>query len=179
MTTSTGTGDSPAPPAKQRSTRRLLLSLAAALGLAGAGAILIMNSPAKQTPAPAATVTSLPVDTAAAPDHVVAYYFHTTYRCVSCRKIEAYSKLAVETAFAGDLASGRLQWRTINIEDEGNEHFVEDYQLYTKSLILSDQRLGREVRWKNLTRVWELLGNEPAFVDYVQTETRAFLMDLP
>ena len=127
------------------------------------------------TKAPTVSTVNTPV-----PDNgVVAYYFHTSYRCSSCRKIEAYSKLAIETAFAGDLAAGRLQFRPINIEENGNGHFVEDYKLYTKSLVLSDRRSGREVRWKNLNRVWELLGNEPAFVDYVQRETHAYLDSLP
>ena len=177
MTTSSGPDGSAAPSPKRRSNRRILFALAAVIALAGAGAALIMNTPARR--APAAVVSQLPVDTTVAPDGVVAYYFHTTYRCTSCRKIEAYSKLAVETAFASDLASGRLRWQPVNIEHEGNEHFVKDYQLYTKSLILSERRSGHEVRWMNLTRVWELLGDEPAFVEYVQAETRAFMKDVP
>jgi hypothetical protein len=67
----------------------------------------------------------------------------------------------------------------VNIEDKGNEHFIDDYGLYTKSLVLSEVRAGREVRWKNLKRVWELLGDEPAFVAYVQKETHAFLDETP
>ena len=175
----TSASESGAPSPKRRPKYRLLF-LVAAVALAGVGAALIMNARARQAPVePAARVSGATADTTVAKDGMIAYYFHTTYRCTSCQKIEAYSKLAIETAFASDLASGRLQWQMVNVEDEGNEHFVKDYQLYTKSLILSERRAGREVRWKNLPRVWELLNNEPAFVDYVQTETRAFLADAP
>jgi hypothetical protein len=118
-------------------------------------------------------------DTAAAPHHLVVYYFHTNYRCSSCRKIEAYAHRALETGFAAELADGRMEWRVVNVEEAGNEHFVKDYQLYTKSVVLSDLAAGKEVRWKNLPKVWELLNDEAGFVEYVQTETHAYLDAMP
>ena len=164
---------------KPRSKRRLLFWLAAVIML-GAGAAWIINLPARRAPAvPVTAVSPGTTNSASAKDGIVAYYFHTTYRCTSCRKIEAYSRLAIESGFAGDIASGRLQIRLVNIDDQDNKHYVQDYKLYTKSLVLSERADGREVRWKNLTRVWELLNDEPAFVDYVQRETRSFLAETP
>lgn len=178
MTNAAHPGDAPPRPATGL-TRRVVSSLVAVIVLAGAGAVLLVNARTPASP-PAATSTATPAAVDPIPrDGVVAFYFHTTYRCTSCRKIEAYSKVAMETGFDAELASGRLQFRLVNIEDEGNDHFVEDYGLYTKSLILSERSAGREVRWKNLSRVWELLNDEPAFVDYVQKETRAFLAGAP
>lgn len=175
------TGATTDPPAPTRSGPRRYLVLWVLVGLVLAGAVaLITRSPSSPTGStPVSDTHSATMDAPAVQDGVVAYYFHTTLRCPSCRKIEAYSRLAVETGFPGDLASGRLQWRVVNIEDKGNEHFIGDYQLYTKSLILSEVRSGREVRWKNLTRVWELLGDEPAFVEYVQKETHTFMDEMP
>jgi hypothetical protein len=160
--------------------RRVWLPLLALVAIAGTGAALVMNAPAGSPPVSARPDSVSAASAAAAvPDKVIAYYFHTTLRCPSCRKIEAYSSTAIETGFADEIAEGRLEWRVINIEEKGNEHFVKDYQLYTKSLILSEERSGREVRWKNLAKVWELLGNEGDFVAYVQKETRAYLEELP
>jgi hypothetical protein len=34
---------------------------------------------------------------------------------------------------------------------------------------------GRQVRWKNLGRIWELLGDEAAFARYVEDEVRQYL----
>ena len=145
--------------------RRVWLPLLALVAIAGTGAALVMNAPAGSPPVSARPDSASAASAAVAvPDKVIAYYFHTTLRCPSCRKIEAYSSTAIETGFADEIAEGRLEWRVINIEEKGNEHFVKDYQLYTKSLILSEERSGREVRWKNLAKVWELLGNEGDFV---------------
>ncbi len=108
-------------------------------------------------------------------DKVIAYYFHGTRRCASCRKIEAYSTEAIETGFVDDLKGGSLEWQVINIDEDANKHYIKDYQLYTKSVVLSHVKDGKEVAWKNLDKVWTLLNSKEGFVDYVQTETRTFM----
>jgi hypothetical protein len=106
---------------------------------------------------------------------VVAYYFRTTYRCSSCRKIEAYTREAIEGGFAKELKEGTLAWRVVNVEGSGNRHFIDDYRLFSKSVILVQLKDGKQKEWKNLLRVWELLGNKEAFVRYVQSEVRSYL----
>lgn len=100
--------------------------------------------------------------------HAVAYYFHGQMRCPTCHKLEQYSKEAIETNFKDALASGQLVFKVINVEDKGNEHYGNDYQLYTKSLILSLVKDGKEVKWKNMDKIWEYVGNKPRFIDYVK-----------
>ena len=81
----------------------------------------------------------------------------------------------MRTEFSDQIESGLLQWRTVNIDDEGNYHFVKDYSLYTKSVIISEMAEGKEVRWKNLPKVWELLRNEGKFRKYLKEEISAFM----
>lgn len=107
--------------------------------------------------------------------NLVAYYFHGNFRCVSCRKIEEWTGKAVSEGFAKEIKSGRVQWRPVNVEVKGNEHFVKDYKLYTKSVVLSETKNGKEARWKNLDKVWTLLGDEAAFKKYVRDEVSAYL----
>jgi hypothetical protein len=123
------------------------------------------------------TVTEAPtiVTPSVYPHRVIAYYFHTTYRCASCRAIEAYSREAIENAFADQLKDGRLVWKVVNIEVKGNEHFTKDYNLYTKSLVLVNEVRGKPAQWKNLEKVWQLLRDKNAFLRYVQDETRSYL----
>ena len=106
---------------------------------------------------------------------VVAYYFYGNYRCASCRAIEAYTKEALELYFSDEIASGKLELRVVNVEEKGNEHFVNDYKLYTKSVVLSKIEGGKEVNYKNLEGVWQYLRNKQQFFDYVKKETGAFL----
>lgn len=100
--------------------------------------------------------------------HVVAYYFHGTARCHTCHKLEQYSREAIETNFKDELASGKLEFKVVNVEEKENAHYAKDYRLYTKSLILSLVIDGKETEWKNLDKIWEYAGNKRRFIDYVK-----------
>ena len=109
------------------------------------------------------------------PDKVTAYYFYTTKRCPSCRKIEAHTREAIETGFVAEIAEGQLEFLMINTDNTENRHFLDDYGLYTKSVIVSKIRNGQEAEWKNLEKIWELLGDKEEFIGYVQSEVGTFL----
>jgi hypothetical protein len=106
---------------------------------------------------------------------VIAYYLHGNKRCSTCRKLEAYSQEAIVGGFGPELSSGELEWRVVNVDEEANAHFVTDFELVTKSLVLAEYRDGKVVRFKNLKLVWQLVGDEDGFVRYVRDETRDFL----
>jgi hypothetical protein len=106
---------------------------------------------------------------------VIVYYLHNSYRCPSCHKIESYTKEVINTNFAKELKEGSLVFKSINFDDKANKHFVKDYQLYTKSVVLSKVKDGKQVDWKNLDKIWTLLGNKAKFQQYIKTETTQFL----
>jgi hypothetical protein len=106
---------------------------------------------------------------------VIAYYFHGSFRCPTCYKLEQYSREAIEANFKDALASGKLEFKVINVEDKGNEHFTKDYQLYTKSLVISLVQNGKETKAKNLEKIWDYVGNKQKFFEYVTAEINGFL----
>jgi hypothetical protein len=108
---------------------------------------------------------------------VIAYYFHGSFRCVTCTNMEKYSQEAIEANFQDALTSGKLEFKAVNVEDRGNEHFVDDYKLYTRSLILSLVKDGKEVKSKNLDKIWELARNKQKFIEYVTAEVDALMKD--
>jgi hypothetical protein len=112
---------------------------------------------------------------AATSDGVVAFYFHGNTRCATCRKIEAYADEAIQMGFAQALETSALRWRVVNVEEPENRHFIEDFQLVTRSVVLAEYRDDKVVRWKNLDKVWQLVRDKDGFTSYVQGETREFL----
>lgn len=108
---------------------------------------------------------------------VIAYYLHGSFRCSTCTSMEKYSREAIETNFKDILASGKLEFKVVNVEERGNEHFVKDYELYTKSLILSFVKDGKEIKSKNLDKIWKYAGNKRKFTDYVTGEINGFMKD--
>jgi hypothetical protein len=108
---------------------------------------------------------------------LIVYYFHGNYRCSSCTTIERYTRETIEADFAKEIKSGQIEFKSVNVELPANSHYVKDYKLFTKSVILSDVAGGKEKRWKNLQKVWELLRNETDFKTYVRNETTAYLKE--
>ena len=106
---------------------------------------------------------------------VVAYYFHGNMRCATCRSIEAYAKEAIQAGFPKALKDGRLEFRVVNVDEPDNEHFVQDYQLVTRSVVIAEFQGGKQKQWKNLEQVWQLVRDKQAFLTYIQDETRNYL----
>ena len=104
---------------------------------------------------------------------IIVYYFHGNARCPTCYKLENFAKSEVETDFAEAIKNGKLEWKTINVEEKGNEHFTDDYKLYTKSVIVSTAKDSKELSWKNLDKIWQLIQDEKTYRDYIAKEVKA------
>ena len=107
----------------------------------------------------------------------IAYYFHGSFRCPTCQKLEQYSKEAIEGNFKDEIVKGTVEFKAINVEKKGNEHFVNDYRLYTKSLVISKIEDGKEAQHKNLKKIWEYVGDREKFFDYVISEIQSYLKE--
>jgi len=95
---------------------------------------------------------------------VTVYYFHGDARCSSCRKIEQYTKEAVELNFSSGPYAGRAQFSAVNIDRPENEHFIADYKLVSKAVVLQPEKGGK---WVNLDQIWLKLGDRDAFLSYI------------
>ncbi len=91
---------------------------------------------------------------------ILVTYFHTTARCPTCIKIERYSKETVGNNFDKELKEKKIVFRSINMDKPENRHFVQTYKLFTKSLIISLIKQGKEEQWKNLTDIWTLVRDQ-------------------
>jgi hypothetical protein len=131
----------------------------------------------QQKAAVAEKTDTIKADTGKAPitkgRKIVVYYFHGNMRCHTCYNLENLAKSEVESDFASAIKKGKLEWQTINVETAGNEHFSNDYKLYTKSVIVSTIVDGKEVSWKNLDQIWQLVHNKTEYREYIKREVEA------
>ena len=105
----------------------------------------------------------------------VVYYFYTNTRCSSCNLIENYTRESVEQSFAQPYNGWRVEFRGVNVELRENHHFVQDYWLNSKSVVVQKFEGKKPLNWGVLKDVWRLLGNKPEFMNYVTNETRKLL----
>lgn len=115
-------------------------------------------------------------ETTAGPSHrVVVYYFRDNLRCDICEKFQAYTDEAIHTAFSNELKSGSVEWKIVNTDEKANGHFIKDYNLTTRQVIVSEIVDGKQRRWKDLFRIWDLVKDKRAYIEYITLETKAYL----
>ena len=101
-------------------------------------------------------------------NQLIVYYFHGDKRCPTCHKLETYAKEALDVYFADEIASKKIVWKVINIDRTENSHFIQDYKLVTKSVVLSEVANGKEVGWKNLDQIWQKVGDKDGYLQYIR-----------
>lgn len=123
---------------------------------------------------PAKQDTAVVTDTLL-PERLIVTYFHGNARCVTCRKLEAYAKEAVDSNFAAALKDGSIEWRTVNFDEDDNHKLLKHYQLFGQALVLSYVKDNKELAFKNLDKIWDLVKDEPKYQEYVKLEVTTFL----
>lgn len=79
---------------------------------------------------------SNPAATAQNEDTISMYYFHTSFRCNTCRTVEAKSKEVFESLFQEQCSNGTATFQAINIEENKNAPLVKKYQVTGQTLLL-------------------------------------------
>jgi hypothetical protein len=149
-----------------------LLSMVLLLFVGAAIVVLIVRevgSDAAQTAPVVEEDVSLPTT------GLVAYYFHGETRCPTCRNIEAYAHEAIQGSFPAELSSGEVAWRVVNYELPANAHFATEYEIVSPTVVLVRLSEGQQTDWRNLMRVWELVGDKVAFAEYLQEQAKDLL----
>lgn len=121
-------------------------------GSASAGAVTTVSAP----PAPAS--------------RLVAFYFHGTKRCTACNSIERLTREALKA----ETDAGRIDIRSVNVDEAPHAHYVEDLGLTMRTVVLAEEAGGRIVRWKHLDECWDRFGDPPDYLTYIQRSLAAF-----
>lgn len=110
-------------------------------------------------------------------DGVVASYFHAKQRCYTCKTLERYAKEALQANFADEIASNQLVFKSVDVTEPANQHYIQDYQLSAQSVVLEKIKDGEVVESKKLDKIWELVHDEVAYKAYIKDSTAEFLKD--
>ncbi|HAF96390.1 MAG: hypothetical protein A2X34_10610 [Elusimicrobia bacterium GWC2_51_8] len=105
----------------------------------------------------------------------VVYYFYTNTRCSSCKTLEAYTREAVEKYFTSGYKGWKVVFKGVNVEEEPGKHFIQDYWLNSKSVVVQKFSGGKALKHVKLEKTWQLLGDKNAFMNYVADETHKLL----
>ena len=100
-------------------------------------------------------------------DRVDVVYFHRTQQCYSCRYAEEGTNYTVKTYFADQLASGKLTFQSLDVQDSKNAAVVEKYGAYGSQLFINAVKDGAD-HIEQVTDIWLVIGDDEAFVEVVK-----------
>lgn len=100
----------------------------------------------------------------------IVYYLHGDYRCTNCINFEKYTNEVMTTTFGDALKKGLLEWKIVNTDRKENAHYMKDFKLFTKSVVVVNRKDGKPDTYKNLQGIWQLVGNKAKFQEYITKE---------
>jgi hypothetical protein len=125
------------------------------------------------------SVRQAAAEKSAAPDSGAAvhvYYFHASFRCVTCNTIERMTKELMESRYKGDLASGRIIFSDANFQKD--EELAKRYGVAAGCVVVSLERDGRVINFQRLDEVWTLNSDKDAFDKYISGAVDTMLKKL-
>ena len=125
-------------------------------------AVLIPSKESTPIPAPEPGTTSVV-------DRVDVVYFHRTNRCYSCIYAETGILYTLETYFEKEMSSGKLTFKSVDVQDASNAAIIKKYDAYTSQLFINAVT-GDTERIEHVTEIWQFLGNDEAFCNVVRTK---------
>jgi hypothetical protein len=124
---------------------------------------------AETRPAPAETLPAVEGP------QVVMTYFLIGARCKTCRKIETLARETAEQDFAAELSSNKLVFRVVDTSEPANRHYLDDYKLSFKTVVISRREGDKETAWKDMEKVWDLFNEPEAYRAYLGAQLREYL----
>jgi hypothetical protein len=104
-------------------------------------------------------------------------YFHATMRCEGCLAIEEFTKNSLSALFDKQLKDSSLTFNSIDFMEEKNAHFQDDYKFEVQTLIISKKVDGKEIKWKNLDKIWDFNSDYQKFQKYIEDEITSFIKE--
>ncbi|MBK9016111.1 MAG: hypothetical protein IPM82_19750 [Saprospiraceae bacterium] len=122
---------------------KISLILAAFLAIIGCGSNQNQSTTEAETAADSINIESMMAVTPAA-NRIEVIDFYGTHRCVTCKAIEANTKYALATLYPEELKSGKITFRTVNVDDKANYDMAEAYEATGTALYLNVVKDGKE-----------------------------------
>jgi len=106
---------------------------------------------------------------------LMVYYFHGNKRCHTCSNMENYTAGVIKNSFQKLKKEGKIKFQPINLDLKENEHFITDYQLIDRIVVLSLIENGQEIQFKKLDQVWDRIYDSLDFCSYIENEIKSFI----
>lgn len=111
-------------------------------------------------------------------DRVDVVYFHRTQRCPTCIYAEEGTRDTLKTYFADELASGKVTFQVINVDDKANADIADILEKYNNPSFLTlciNTVRGDTDHIEVVTDIWLVIGDDEAFAEIVKSKVEKSL----
>lgn len=106
-------------------------------------------------------VTRADLDGGPAKAQVVVYYFHRTFRCFSCTRMEHMVRAALQEEFSTELADGTVVWKSVDYQQ--HETLARQYGVVGPSVVVSPTTGAAETSYEKLNQLWGMVDEHEMF----------------
>lgn len=107
-------------------------------------------------------------------DRIEVFYFHSTNRCISCKKLERYTRSTVEEYYQPQMRDGLVIFNSFNVDESENKEIARKFRATGSSLFINVVKDGKDNISQD-TKVWRLLGNAAGFKSYLKNKIDTLL----
>lgn len=100
-------------------------------------------------------------------EKIEVYHFHGASQCFSCRTIKEFAEKTVNTYYSDLVESGKMEFKSINVELPENREVSMKYGATGSSLWIGTYIDGKFHGEQN-TNVWYKVRDEKAFLSYLK-----------
>ncbi len=106
---------------------------------------------------------------------VYAYYFHQTFRCLSCQMTEEMAAHAIEEHFAQPIQAGLVVWMPVNIDKPEGKALRQQFKVQATDFVLARVEGGVCKESKKLDELAGLTDRPDAFSKYLVDQIGTYL----
>jgi len=110
---------------------------------------------------------------------VYAYYFHRTFRCISCQTMEDLAARTIEERFAKETRKGQVVWMSVNVDEPQGKALGQRFNARGSELVVARMEDGECKYSKRLDALWELKDRPEAFSEHLVNEIHTLLNGEP
>ena len=92
--------------------------------------------------------------------------------------LHQYFELGKRRIETGQQQRGVVVFQIVNIEEDATRHFVNDFQLTNRSVVMLTRQNGKDLQWRRLDKVWEKISDDDAYKGYISENLAACLQEL-
>lgn len=69
------------------------------------------------------------------PNTIQVIYFHGNIRCTTCVSVDEATHKYLDKAFSDELKTGKIIFKTINIDENEREDLIQKYEIYGQTML--------------------------------------------